>query len=80
MKNVKAPLYPNCTKFTKMSAIVALYKLKALSGWFDKSFSDLLKYYCMICYLQTMLSHDPFMMLENFSKHFMWDIKRFMHV
>ncbi|KAL0556539.1 hypothetical protein IC582_005053 [Cucumis melo] len=43
MKNVKTPLYPNCTKFTKISAMVTLYKLKAVSGWSDKSFSDLLE-------------------------------------
>ena len=43
MKNAKTPLHPVRTKFTKMSATVVLYKLKALSGWSDKSFSDLLE-------------------------------------
>ena len=43
MKNAKASKYLDCTRFTKMSATVALYKLKALRGWFDKSFSELLE-------------------------------------
>lgn len=32
MKNAKTHLYLECTKFTKMSAIIALYKLKVVSG------------------------------------------------
>ena len=72
MKNAKASLYPSCTKFTKMSATVALYKHKALSGWSDKSCSDLLELLHDIL-SSTMLSRNLFMMLT-------WDIKRFMHV
>ena len=37
-------LYFGCTNnFTKLSAIVRLYNLKAGNGWSDKSFSELLK-------------------------------------
>ena len=36
------PLYPNCRKFTKLSALVKLYNLKARYGWSDNSFSELL--------------------------------------
>lgn len=43
VEDARIPLYLECVKFTKMSAIVALYKLKALSGWKNKSFSDLLE-------------------------------------
>ena len=38
------PLYFGCAdNFTKLSAIVRLYNLKAGNGWSDKSFSELLK-------------------------------------
>ncbi|XP_057803207.1 uncharacterized protein LOC131018507 [Salvia miltiorrhiza] len=35
-------LYPGCVKYTKLSAIVKLYNLKAKHNWSDKSFTDLL--------------------------------------
>lgn len=37
------PLYEGCSEFTKTSAVVRLYNLKAINGWSDKSFSELLK-------------------------------------
>ncbi|KAL5540181.1 hypothetical protein UlMin_043730 [Ulmus minor] len=42
--DAEKPLYFGCTNnFTKLSAIVHLYNLKASNGWSDKSFSELLK-------------------------------------
>ena len=42
--DAEKPLYFGCTNnFTKLSAIVRLYNLKAGNGWSDKSFSELLK-------------------------------------
>jgi uncharacterized UPF0160 family protein len=35
-------LFSGCTKFTKISAILKLYNLKAKNGWSDKSFTSLL--------------------------------------
>ncbi|XP_027364391.1 uncharacterized protein LOC113871494 [Abrus precatorius] len=37
------PLYPNCTKFTRLSAILRLFNLKARNRWSDKSFTELLE-------------------------------------
>ncbi|XP_071700545.1 uncharacterized protein [Rutidosis leptorrhynchoides] len=37
------PLYAGCTKFTKLSAILRLVKLKANNNWSDKSFTSLLE-------------------------------------
>ena len=37
------PLYKGCTKFTKLSVTLKLYKLKAGNGWSDKSFTELLE-------------------------------------
>ncbi|XP_027362812.1 uncharacterized protein LOC113870421 [Abrus precatorius] len=37
------PLYPNCTKFTRLLAILRLFNLKARNGWSDKSFTELLE-------------------------------------
>jgi Transposase family tnp2/Transposase-associated domain len=37
------PLFPGCTKFTKISAVFKLYNLKAKNGWSDKSFTSLLE-------------------------------------
>ncbi|KAJ9560349.1 hypothetical protein OSB04_005509 [Centaurea solstitialis] len=37
------PLYLGCTKFTKLSAVLKLFNLKAVNGWSDKSFTSLLE-------------------------------------
>ncbi|XP_021768950.1 uncharacterized protein LOC110733242 [Chenopodium quinoa] len=39
----KTPLYPGCSTFSKLSAVLKLYHLKARSGWTDTSFSSLLE-------------------------------------
>ena len=39
LDDANKPLYPRCKKFTKMSALVRLYKLKVGNGWSDKSFT-----------------------------------------
>src|ERR1043165_9765948 len=36
------PLYKDYPKFTRLSAVLKLYNLKARSGWSDKSFTELL--------------------------------------
>ncbi|KAL6315678.1 hypothetical protein AAG906_005769 [Vitis piasezkii] len=43
LEDAEKPLYPGCIKFTKLSALVKLYNVKARYGWSDKSFSDLLQ-------------------------------------
>ena len=43
LEDAKAPLYPGCTKYTKLSALVALYKHKVVNGWSNKSFDGLLE-------------------------------------
>ena len=42
IQDTEKPLYPSCRKFTKLSALVKLYNLKARYGWSDKGFSKLL--------------------------------------
>ena len=42
LEDANKPLYRGCKKYTKMSAIVKLFNIKAKSGWSDKSFSDVL--------------------------------------
>ncbi|XP_074271167.1 uncharacterized protein LOC141595093 [Silene latifolia] len=39
----KKPLYPGCSKYTRLSAVLKLYTLKAGNGWSDKSFTALVK-------------------------------------
>ena len=43
LEDAEKPLYPGCVQFTKLSALVKLYNVKARYGWSDKSFSDLLQ-------------------------------------
>ncbi|KAJ0112938.1 hypothetical protein Patl1_01442 [Pistacia atlantica] len=43
LEDVVTPLYLGYTKYTKMSAIVALYKHKVTNGWIDNSFDGLLE-------------------------------------
>ncbi|XP_003554943.1 uncharacterized protein [Glycine max] len=38
----KKPLYVGCTKYTRLSGVLALVNLKARFGWSDKSFNELL--------------------------------------
>ncbi|CAH9058460.1 unnamed protein product [Cuscuta europaea] len=37
------PLYPGCTKYTKLSAVITLYNVKAKKNWGDASFTSLLE-------------------------------------
>ncbi|XP_031091096.1 uncharacterized protein LOC115996097 [Ipomoea triloba] len=41
--NAEKPLFSGCTKYTKLSAVLKLYNLKAKNGWSDKSFTRLLE-------------------------------------
>ncbi|XP_028095771.1 uncharacterized protein LOC114295665 [Camellia sinensis] len=43
LEDAETPLYLGCEKYTKLSAIVALYKLKAVNEWSDNSFNKLLE-------------------------------------
>ncbi|XP_010480840.1 PREDICTED: uncharacterized protein LOC104759628 [Camelina sativa] len=43
LADAEAPLYPGCTNYNKLSAIVSLFRLKTQSGWSDKSFDSLLE-------------------------------------
>nr|XP_012567265.1 uncharacterized protein LOC101500949 [Cicer arietinum] len=36
-------LYPGCTNFPRLSAVLRLFNLKARNGWTDKSFTELLE-------------------------------------
>jgi len=36
-------LYPGCTTFTRLSAILKLFNIKARNGWTDRSFTELLE-------------------------------------
>ncbi|KAM6594430.1 hypothetical protein CsatA_002133 [Cannabis sativa] len=42
LEDAQIALYPQCTKYTKLSAIIALYKVKTTNGWSDKSFDEIL--------------------------------------
>lgn len=42
LEDAETPLYPGCLTYTKLSAIVTLYKLKTDNGWTDESFAGLL--------------------------------------
>ena len=42
LEDAEKPLYHECMKYTKLSALVKLYNLKACYGWSNKGFSDLL--------------------------------------
>ena len=46
------PLYKGCTDFTRLSAVLKLFNLKAKNGWSDKSFTELLEF------LKQMLPED----------------------
>ena len=43
INDFEQPLYPGCTNFTRLSATLKLFSLKARNGWNDKSFTELLE-------------------------------------
>ncbi|KAF7150464.1 hypothetical protein RHSIM_Rhsim02G0050400 [Rhododendron simsii] len=43
LEDAETPLYPGCQNYTKLLAIVKLYKRKTDNGWSDESFSGLLE-------------------------------------
>ncbi|XP_040361886.1 uncharacterized protein LOC112163960 [Rosa chinensis] len=43
LEDAETPLYPGCPNYTKLSAIVALYRLKSKSGLSDTHFNELLE-------------------------------------
>ncbi|XP_062093498.1 uncharacterized protein LOC133799500 [Humulus lupulus] len=42
LNDAEKPIYSGCTKFSKLSALLRLYNIKAKNGWSDKSFTELL--------------------------------------
>ncbi|XP_019163187.1 PREDICTED: uncharacterized protein LOC109159542 [Ipomoea nil] len=42
LNDSKQPLWPGCSKYTRLSAVLKLFNLKAGNGWSDKSFTALL--------------------------------------
>ena len=66
LEDAATPLYEGCTKYTKMSAIVTLYKLKKVYGWSDTSFTGLLE-----------LLHDV-LLNRNVLLRLMYSVKRFL--
>ncbi|XP_042974803.1 uncharacterized protein LOC122306440 [Carya illinoinensis] len=43
LDDAKKPLYPNCSKFSKLSFIVKLLHIKTVGGWIVKSFDMIIK-------------------------------------
>ncbi|CAH9079417.1 unnamed protein product [Cuscuta epithymum] len=41
--DAEVPLYPGCTKFTRLTTVLRLFNIKATNGWTDKSFTELLQ-------------------------------------
>ncbi|XP_014522516.1 uncharacterized protein LOC106779013 [Vigna radiata var. radiata] len=41
--DAEMPLYSGCIKYTRLSAILKLFNVKARNGWSDKSFTELLE-------------------------------------
>nr|KYP64631.1 hypothetical protein KK1_019233 [Cajanus cajan] len=54
------PLYPGCSMFTRLSATLRLFSLKARNGWTDKSFTKLLEL------LKEMLLEDNMLPNRNY--------------
>ena len=59
VSDAEKPLYNGCTKFTRLSAVLKLYNLKAGNGWSDKSFTELL------ALMKDMLPEDNVLTIER---------------
>ena len=65
LEDAERPLYPSCKNFTKLSALIKLYNLKARYGWYDKSFSKLLKLFGDMLPLKNELSLSMYEARKN---------------
>ena len=79
LEDAEKPLYLGCMKYTKLSALVKLYNLKAYYGWFDKGFSKLLQLLGDMLPLNNEMSLSMYEAKKTFSALGM-NIKKFMHV
>lgn len=52
LEEAETPLFQGCTKYTKLSSAVSLFKLKTKNGWSDNGFNELLG--VRICYPRRM--------------------------
>ena len=78
LEDAKKPLFKRCTKFTKLSAIVKLFNIKARSGRSDKSFSDVWR--CSLtCSRKIMCCPCLRLRLSVFCRHLEWNIRKYMH-
>ena len=41
VENSKQPLYPDCTKYSKLAYLIILYHIKCLGGWNNNAFNML---------------------------------------
>lgn len=79
LEDAKTPLYTNCSNYSKLSAIVALFRLKTQSGWTDKSFNELLETLPKILPKDNVLQTSLYS-VKKFLKTFEMGMKRFMLV
>ncbi|KAK9211876.1 hypothetical protein WN943_001254 [Citrus x changshan-huyou] len=57
VEDAETPLYPGCSKYTKLYAVVVLYKHKTMYRYSNKSFDNLLEILCdMLPELKTILN------------------------
>jgi len=78
--DAETPLYPSSNNFTRLSAVLRLMNLKAMNGWTDKSFIELLQL------LKDMLPEGNTLPNRNYEakkKYFVqwvWSIEKYIHV
>ena len=77
--DAETPLYPGSTNFTRLSTMLRLMNLKAMNGWTDKSFTELLQL------LKDMLPEGNTLPNQNYEakKYFfqwVWNIEKYIHV
>jgi len=42
--NSRTELYPGCSSFSRLSAVLRLFNMKARNWWTDRSFTELLEF------------------------------------
>ena len=73
------PLYPGCTAFTRLSAVLVLVNLKARFGWSDKSFTELLVLLKKLLPEDSTLSKNQYEAKKIYAQ-WEWSTKKSMHV
>jgi len=77
--NSRTELYPGCSSFSRLSAVLRLFNMKARNGWIDRSFTNCLNF-CMKYFLKVIHCRPVTMRPRRYCVQWVWTTKKYMLV